>query len=895
MTRTGYTFTGWSPSVPSTVPAGNATYTAQWKVNQYTLTFDANGGEGGKTVTQNYGTSLTAPGVTRTGYTFTGWSPSVPSAVPAGNATYTAQWKANQYTVTFNANGGEGEMADQTFTYDVAARLGTSMFHMADSRFVGWATNETDRVVFADRAEVLNLSPEDGAVIVLYSVWGEAATFAEFPETEVLADEGGTAEIRVVGGSADAAASVKVYLTYNTAAAADVDWANGAIDGVVPKGGLKFPLTLTWEKGVVGERVITIPSKSDKPVEDDEFFTLQLADAEGMDVGEARVCTVTIHDLGYDELAAKVADDTATKSEVTAWNKLQSAKAPYVRGLADPADGGKVSGSGYCAEGKKVTLKAAASKNYAFVGWLKGSVAADSGREPSTAIEYIATTPTLVIDRTAKPAANSKTSTTVTEIDGDVTYFAVFKSDPKVSVSVEATDKTGASLTGKGAGKYVAGTITGAGKYAPGKKVTLKATANKGYVFAGWNSQSIVIEGNQLQPSITFEMPSNDVEYVARFVTAAEDAASIALALDGVDMRPAEDGSPYQTNVWAGVYLEWPVEVGALSLPTVAVSGLPSGLKFTAKDIIDGKTKEVTVPANTIYGAPTAASKIDTKTGAVKPSVVKVTVTTAGKAKVAYELDVVVDALPGWAVGTFDGAVLGGTGSLPVQESDVDGLVSMTVAANGKISGKLLRDGLTWTLSAPSFDAARDAETGSPVFAATVVGKSGKQAITNEVEAAEEAGRGVVNALAANAAGGTDDAYDAWAAWQNLWKTAEWKDVAKPFAKAPSLEVVPAAPSVSPVPFASGAISLKFAASGAVTASGKFVTGQGANGKDVVYSATCSSVLIPVAEEADGNYSLSTVAYSLHLYFPPNDKKGFGGHVAEIALRWDGTAFSLAE
>ena len=47
--------------------------------------------------------------------------------------------------------------------------------------------------------------------------------------------------------------------------------------------------------------------------------------------------------------------------------------------------------------------------------------------------------------------------------------------------------ENGAGATGKGAGKYVAGTITGMGKYAPGKKVTLKAAANKGYVFAGWS------------------------------------------------------------------------------------------------------------------------------------------------------------------------------------------------------------------------------------------------------------------------------------------------------------------------------------------------------------------------------------------------------------------------
>ena len=89
VTRTGYTFNGWSPSVPATMPAGNATYVAQWKINQYTVKFDANGGEGGKTVTQNYGTELSAPTVARTGYTFNGWSPSVPATMPAGNVTRT--------------------------------------------------------------------------------------------------------------------------------------------------------------------------------------------------------------------------------------------------------------------------------------------------------------------------------------------------------------------------------------------------------------------------------------------------------------------------------------------------------------------------------------------------------------------------------------------------------------------------------------------------------------------------------------------------------------------------------------------------------------------------------------------------------------------------------------
>ena len=95
-----------------------------------------------------------------------------------------------------------------------------------------------------------------------------------------------------MGGSADAAASVKVYLTWNTAAAADVDVAKGTVsdaqERVPPAGGspspatakgLKFPLTLSWAKGEVGEKVITIPVKVDKTVEDDGAFQLSKEEA----------------------------------------------------------------------------------------------------------------------------------------------------------------------------------------------------------------------------------------------------------------------------------------------------------------------------------------------------------------------------------------------------------------------------------------------------------------------------------------------------------------------------------------------------------------------------------------------------------------------------------------
>ena len=139
--RTGYTFMGWSPAVPSTVPANDVTYTAQWKVNEYTVTFNANGGTGGKSGKQDYGTAIVAPTVTRTGYTFTGWSPAVAATVPASDVTYTAQWKVNEYTVTFNANGAGATVSPSSkkVTYDSAyGDLPTPT--RADYTFKGWWT-----------------------------------------------------------------------------------------------------------------------------------------------------------------------------------------------------------------------------------------------------------------------------------------------------------------------------------------------------------------------------------------------------------------------------------------------------------------------------------------------------------------------------------------------------------------------------------------------------------------------------------------------------------------------------------------------------------------------------------------------------------------------------------
>ena len=119
-TKTGYTFAGWDRESPTTMPAENITLTARWQVNQYTITFKPENGGQDIVIKQDYGTAITAPAnPTKTGYTFAGWDKTIPSTMPAGDMTITAQWQLNQYTITFDAAGGS-EVPSITQDYGTA-------------------------------------------------------------------------------------------------------------------------------------------------------------------------------------------------------------------------------------------------------------------------------------------------------------------------------------------------------------------------------------------------------------------------------------------------------------------------------------------------------------------------------------------------------------------------------------------------------------------------------------------------------------------------------------------------------------------------------------------------------------------------------------------------------
>ena len=102
-------------------------------------------------------------------YTFTGWSPEV--VVAEEDATYTAQYSATArvfYTITFNANGGEGSMEPQRFEVGVDTALNTNAFTRENYNFIGWNTAaDGSGATYADEGAILELTGD----MTLYAQW----------------------------------------------------------------------------------------------------------------------------------------------------------------------------------------------------------------------------------------------------------------------------------------------------------------------------------------------------------------------------------------------------------------------------------------------------------------------------------------------------------------------------------------------------------------------------------------------------------------------------------------------------------------------------------------------------------------------------------------------------
>lgn len=150
----------------------------------YTVSFNANGGSGAPgSQTRWYGEVITLSSTrpTRYGYIFQGWAKSSSGAVEYqpgskygldANTTLYAIWKAETYTITYNANGGSGAPGNQTKTYGQTLTLSSTRPTRTNYNFLGWATSSgASTAAYQPGGSYTN-----NAGATLYAVWQLAYT-----------------------------------------------------------------------------------------------------------------------------------------------------------------------------------------------------------------------------------------------------------------------------------------------------------------------------------------------------------------------------------------------------------------------------------------------------------------------------------------------------------------------------------------------------------------------------------------------------------------------------------------------------------------------------------------------------------------------------------------------
>ena len=245
---------------------GNGTSNASLSMSvspmpSYAVKYNANGGSGAPgQQTKWYGETLklstTKP--TRTGYSFQGWATSASGSVAyaaganyTGNAAVTlyAVWKANTYTVSYNANGGTGAPANQTKTYGVTLKLSSTKPTRTNYNFLGWGTSSGSTTV----AYAAGANYTANAAITLYAIWEIAYTPPKITsysadrcdETGEIMDEGTYVRVKF-NWSVDAVYSTGVEsITLGYKLSTDTDYTNvsatatgmiGSVDQIIGGG-----------------------------------------------------------------------------------------------------------------------------------------------------------------------------------------------------------------------------------------------------------------------------------------------------------------------------------------------------------------------------------------------------------------------------------------------------------------------------------------------------------------------------------------------------------------------------------------------------------------------------------------------------------------------------------
>ena len=474
--NTGYTFSNWTEN--GSVVSTNADYTftvegartlvANFTLNSYTIAATANPSAGG-TVSgageYDFGASCTLTATANTGYTFTNWTDNgnVVSTnanytfTVSGNRTLVANFTLNTYTVTITANPSEGGTV-----------TGAGEFDHGESCTVTATANEG--YIFANWTE--NGSTVSSDAEYNFTVTSNRTLVANFTlNTYTITATCNPAEGGTVSGAGEYNHGESCTLT--ATANNGYTFVNWKENGSVVSTNASYTFTVEGDRNLVANFTLNTYDIS-ATCDPSEAGTIT---GEGeYNYGESCTLTAIANEghtfINWTENGTQVSSQAEYTFTVAGDRVLVahfSSQAYIITAIADPEEGGVVTGSNGYSFDDVCTLTATANPGYTFVNWTK------DGEEVTTEPEY---------------------SLEVTE---SATYVAHFSINT-YTISVMADPEEG-------------GIVAGAGDYVYGTTCTLTATANESYDFMGWTKDEELISTDTC---FTFTVTASET-YVAVF------------------------------------------------------------------------------------------------------------------------------------------------------------------------------------------------------------------------------------------------------------------------------------------------------------------------------------------------------------------------------------------
>ncbi|MCR5832473.1 MAG: BspA family leucine-rich repeat surface protein [Candidatus Saccharibacteria bacterium] len=417
----------------------------------------------------NYGEKLedvdeiTEP--TKPGYAFDGWedengNPVDPTKPITEDITIKPKFTANTYTVKFDANGGDGTMADMQFTYDEAQALTQNAFNFMGREYTGWDTKPNGSGVhYADKAEVKNLTTENNGIVTLYAQWsinpfhidydGNGATSGEMATTNCEYDE--ACELRE--NAFEKYGYDFVGWKYNDTIYADKADVTNIIDhGTITMQAQWTPhiyaITYTGLTTEEAAALRTAGNPDNYTVETASFTLIKPADRKDAD-GDVRERCIGWRDVTvYEDVTLPISNALGDKTYEAVWQTVALEEFD----ITYDYDGGNVATANPTKLNKEqsATLNEPEKTGYTFTGWTGTTISGDTPVKPYTI-----------------PAPHQK---------GKLEYTAHYRANTyTVNFDINTDDMS------------VSGTMQPlAFNYDEEKALTANAFTRTGYTFAGW-------------------------------------------------------------------------------------------------------------------------------------------------------------------------------------------------------------------------------------------------------------------------------------------------------------------------------------------------------------------------------------------------------------------------